>query len=73
MSTCEHNKRIGDIYGLTCQDCHEVLEGYGYGGSTFGSGNERCSHGENTWYKISDIEEECMYCHIVREREQKAN
>ena len=33
---CEHHKRIGDNYGVTCQDCKEVLEGYGYGG-WFGS------------------------------------
>ena len=69
---CEHHKRIGDNYGVTCQDCKEVLEGYGYGG-WFGSnlkGNERCIH---IWWKISTEEEECMYCHVIREREEKAN
>ena len=69
---CEHNNQIGDNYGVTCQDCKEVLEGYGYGG-WFGSnlkGNERCIH---IWWKISAEEEECMYCHVIREREEKAN
>jgi hypothetical protein len=70
---CEHNKRIGDNYGVSCQDCKQVLEGYGYG-DWFGSnlkGNEKCIH--NAWYKINDIEEECMYCHAIRKKEKKAN
>jgi hypothetical protein len=64
---CEHSKRIGDNYGITCQNCGQQLEGYGYGGF-FGSnlkGNERCVH---VWYKISDVEEECMYCHSSNSR-----
>jgi len=72
---CEHTKRIGDNYGVSCQDCGTVLEGYGNGG-WFGSnlkGNEKCLHGQNAWYKINDSKEECMYCHITREREKKAN
>ena len=72
---CEHTKRIGDNYGLSCQDCGKVLEGYGYGG-WFGNnlkGNEQCIHGENAWYKINDVEEECLYCQRIREREKKAN
>jgi hypothetical protein len=42
--TCEHNKRLGDNYGVSCQECGVVLEGFGYGG-WFGSnlkGHERC-------------------------------
>ena len=69
---CEHQKRIGDNYGVTCQDCKEVLEGYGYGG-WFGSNlkvNERCIH---IWWKVSTEEEEYMYCHVIGEREEKAN
>jgi hypothetical protein len=72
---CEHNRKIGDNYGLSCQDCGAVLEGYGNGG-WFGSnlkGNERCIHGANAWYTISDLEEACMYCQVIRERKQKAN
>jgi hypothetical protein len=71
---CRHARKIGDNYGLTCQDCGEVVEGYGYGG-WFGSnlkGNERCMH---VWVNISDIAEQCMYCfrEREREREKKAN
>jgi hypothetical protein len=70
---CEHKKIIGDNYGISCQDCGYVLEGYGYGG-WFGSnlkGQEKCMHG--AWYKINAIEEECMYCHAIHERKNKAN
>ncbi len=72
MSTCQHFKRQGDNYGITCQTCGAVLEGYGYGGF-FGSnlkGNEQCLH---VWLKISAEQEECLYCHSAREREKKAN
>jgi hypothetical protein len=75
MSTCQHLSKQGDNYGITCTDCGEALEGYGYGG-WFGSnlkGNEQCLHGENAWYKISVEQEKCLYCHIAREREKKAN
>jgi len=69
---CEHTKRIGDNYGISCQECGQALEGYGYG-DWLHSGlhiTERCIH---VWYKISSEEEECMYCHRIREREAKAN
>jgi hypothetical protein len=71
IGQCEHNKRIGANYGISCQDGGQVLEGYGYGG-WFGSnlkGNENCIHGENAWYTINDSEEECNYCHRVRKRD----
>ena len=70
---CDHTKQIGNIYGVSCQDCGLALEGYGYGGM-FGSnltGNERCIHG--AWYPISDTAEECLYCHSTRERAQTVN
>jgi hypothetical protein len=57
---CHHDKRLGDNYGVSCQACQAVLEGYGYGGF-FGStlkGNEPCLHG--AWYAISDTAEECL-------------
>jgi hypothetical protein len=72
MNKCQHLSRQGDNYGITCQTCGAVLEGYGYGGF-FGSnlkGNEQCIH---VWFKISAEQEECLYCHIMREREKKAN
>ncbi len=73
MNNCQHLRRIGDNYGITCQTCGAVLEGYGYGGFTFSdnlTGNEQCIH---VWVKISAEQEECTYCHVMREREKKAN
>jgi len=70
MNNCQHLRRQGDNYGVTCQTCGAALEGYGFGGF-FGSnltGNEQCLHGENAWYKISAEQEECQYCHRMRER-----
>ena len=64
---CRHARKIGDNYGLTCQDCGERIEGYGYGG-WFGSnlkGNEQCMH---VWVNISDIAEQCIYCFTEQER-----
>jgi hypothetical protein len=69
---CDHNKRIGENYGISCQECQAVLEGYGFGG-WFGSnltGHEKCIHG--AWYTISDNVEECLYCHRTRKRAQAA-
>ena len=39
---CDHTKRIGDNYGVSCRECQAVLEGYG---GFFGSnltGHEPC-------------------------------
>ena len=72
MHICEHTKRIGDNYGVSCQDCGIALEGFGYGG-WFGSnltGREQCIH---AWFTLSAGEEECLYCHATRERAHKAN
>jgi hypothetical protein len=75
MQICEHTKRIGDNYGVDCQDCGERLEGFGYGGflgrilkSQWGQ--RGCLH---VWGKLSAKEEECQYCEERRERAQKAN
>ncbi len=73
MNNCQHLHKIGDNYGLTCEDCGAQLEGYGYGG-LFGQrivGTETCVHG--SWQKISAGEEQCLYCEEVRERENQAN
>ena len=70
---CDHTKQIGDHYGISCQACQAVLEGYGFGGF-FGShltGHEPCLHG--AWYAVSETAEECLYCHTTRERTQSAN
>lgn len=71
---CSHARKIGDNYGLTCQDCGEVLEGYGHGGwfeNNFKE-NERCMH---VWVNMSDRTdyEQCIYCFREREWEKKAN
>jgi hypothetical protein len=29
---CQHLRTIGDNYGVTCQDCGEILAGFGFGG-----------------------------------------
>ena len=67
MNMCQHLKRIGDNYGVSCQTCGKQLEGYGYGGF-FGSslkGNERCIH---KWSEQYAGMEECDYCFEIRER-----
>ncbi|MEW6179204.1 MAG: hypothetical protein AB1522_04675 [Chloroflexota bacterium] len=50
---CEHRNKVGDNYGLTCLDCGEVLEGYGYWGQS-----ETCRH---VWLK-GEGGYECLYC-----------
>ena len=69
---CQHERKIGDNYGVSCQNCNKQLEGYGYGGY-FGSnlkGNEKCIH---VWWTTSTEQEECYYCQRVRERTNKPN
>jgi hypothetical protein len=72
MQLCEHTKRIGDNYGVSCQDCGTVLEGFGYGGflGSLLKGQRKCVH---MWGKISAEEEQCRYCEVIRERAVKAN
>ncbi len=65
IGTCQHPKRVGDNYGVTCQDCGATLEGYGYGGF-FGrnlKGHKPCLH---VWIKSDAQQEECVYCHRGR-------
>ena len=63
---CKHNRKIGDNYGLTCQDCGAVLEGYGY----YAEGQRTCKH---KFLNINEDEEQCMYCEEIQEREKTAN
>jgi hypothetical protein len=72
MSICQHFKRIGDNYGISCQTCGDALEGYGFGGS-FGSNHKENEHCIHVWLKTSAEQEECMYCYRMHEREKKAN
>ena len=58
---CMHNSRQGDNYGVTCMDCGEVLEGYGY----WAEGSKSCNHHfipENSDSKY----EVCMYCETTQ-------
>lgn len=63
---CEHNNKIGDNYGLSCRDCGEQLQGYGYWGK-----HKTCIH---FWYKDDEGRETCMYCERTKEmiEEQRA-
>ena len=54
---CKHSNRIGDNYGLTCLDCGEVLEGYGYFGSV-----SRCVR--HLWFAEGEYFI-CFYCERV--------
>lgn len=50
---CEHRRMIGDNYGLSCMDCGEVLEGFGYWAQS-----QTCRH---VWSK-GEGGYECIYC-----------
>lgn len=53
---CPHNRSICDNNGQTCQDCGQVLGGYGYQGR----GRKTCLH---RWVPSEDPEYvECLYC-----------
>jgi len=58
---CNHNRKIGDNYGMSCQDCEEQLSGYGFFGR-----NKTCIH---FFIKASPDEQQkiCMYCEMPEE------
>lgn len=61
MMGCPHHRQQGDNYGVTCMDCGEALEGYGY----WAEGSATCHHrfmdeGPDSQY------ETCMYCETSR-------
>lgn len=61
---CQHRSIIGDNYGTSCQDCGEILSGYGYGG-WFGcnlKSNILCKH-KFIPYEEGEI---CIYCQRER-------
>lgn len=62
---CQHLRRIGDNYGLTCQDCGEVLEGYGY----YAEGSKTCKHRFLPEYPKSE-NKVCVYCEETRRKEE---
>jgi hypothetical protein len=55
MSQCSHRHQIGDNYGITCQDCGQVLAGYGY----WGEGSHVCIH---QFVDDGAGEKVCFYC-----------
>lgn len=54
---CPHHRVAGDNYGRTCQDCGQVLSGYGH----FGQSLKPCLH---HWARSADDPKtlECLYC-----------
>ncbi len=50
---CKHLRIIGDNYGMTCQDCGEIIEGYGFWGQA-----RTCIH---RWAEYEEGKE-CIYC-----------
>lgn len=69
MTPCEHLRKIGDNYGLSCVDCGEKLSGFGYGG-WFGNriaSGETCVH---FFVPMGDEDtkiEVCLYCEMPKE------
>ena len=54
---CPHHHTQGDNNGKTCQDCGQVLGGYGF----LGQGRQSCLH---FWVKSDSPDYlECLYCH----------
>lgn len=53
--TCQHLKKIGDNYGMTCADCGEVLEGFGF----WAEGSKHCV--KHLWLQ-DGIGYVCVYC-----------
>jgi|tagenome__1003787_1003787.scaffolds.fasta_scaffold9923386_1 hypothetical protein len=65
---CDHSKQLTDNYGISCARCGQVLEGFGYGrfvGENLAT-EPVCIH--KAWFRLSSLEEECLYCHEVRPR-----
>ena len=58
---CGHRNIIGDNYGETCQDCGEVLSGYGY----WAEGSWECKH---RFLPVGDDNNitTCVYCGVEK-------
>jgi DNA-directed RNA polymerase subunit RPC12/RpoP len=54
--TCDHSRKIGDNYGVTCQDCGAVLEGFGF----WAEGGSRCV--KHLWLQDGSDGFVCVYC-----------
>lgn len=56
ITGCPHDRIQGDNYGQTCQDCGQVLGGYGF----WGEGRKSCLH---RFVPSADPGQvECLYC-----------
>lgn len=67
---CNHSRKIGDNYGISCANCEEKLQGFGYGG-WFGNKlafPKTCIH---FFLKDENGEEICMYCEIKKIKEEE--
>lgn len=56
QENCQHPITNGDNYGVTCDVCGEVLEGYGCWGA-----EDTCIHGQ-THFEDGGRTEVCDYC-----------
>lgn len=54
---CLHDRKVGDNYGISCQDCGAQLEGYGYWGR-----HKKCIHRFANIY--GNEQRACMYCEM---------
>lgn len=58
---CWHRITQGDNYGITCMECGETLEGYGY----WAESSNTCNH--HFIPESPESENEiCMYCETTR-------
>jgi hypothetical protein len=56
MMPCLHLHTIGDNYGVTCADCGEPLEGFGY----WAEGSRHCV--KHLWLQNGANGFVCVYC-----------
>lgn len=69
MTDCKHNRKIGDNYGISCQNCGKQLVGFGYGG-WFGKNINTATGCIHHFMPMGD-REVCTYCEAERKPEQK--
>jgi hypothetical protein len=60
---CEHLRRIGDNYGVSCQDCGAKLEGYGF----VEFGRNLTPKDECVYHIVMKNGDQCIYCHRERD------
>lgn len=60
---CLHLHQIGDNYGVTCVNCGEALEGFGY----WGTGGKKCI--KHLWLDNGDFFV-CLYCEETKPNDE---